>query len=128
MHRWLLILMIALLPLRGWVGEAMAGQMLAQQLVAIEKVATRAHRARAAGQFSSESAMPDCHGAAGAAAAAEPADGTCASCTQCQACSAVVLPVAARAAPEAAAHTLPGASRVSFASAPRAPVFKPPIA
>ncbi len=31
MRHWILALMIALLPLRGWVGDAMAFSMLAQQ-------------------------------------------------------------------------------------------------
>jgi hypothetical protein len=30
MRHWLLVLMIALLPLRGWVGDAMAVEMLSQ--------------------------------------------------------------------------------------------------
>lgn len=128
MHRWLLILMIALLPLRGWVGEAMAGQMLAQQLFATESIAYGAYGERAAAQFDAQPAMPDCHGAGGAAAAAEPAEGTCASCTQCHACSALILPAVAAAARQAAAQALPGSGRASFASAPVAPALKPPIA
>jgi len=125
MRRWLLILMVALLPLRGWVGDAMAAQMLGQQLAAIESVAESAHRERATGHFDSKDAAHDCHSAA---PVADPAEGSCASCVQCQVCSALVLP--SRVGPGAAveARGLPATEGVHFASAPRAPVFKPPIA
>jgi hypothetical protein len=35
MHRFIFIFMIALLPLRGWMGEAMATEMAAINLIAI---------------------------------------------------------------------------------------------
>jgi hypothetical protein len=75
MHRWFMFLLIALLPLRGWVGEAMAGQMLAQQLVAIEKGAARAQPVRAAGQFGIKTPHGDCMQAAAASTAAQAGHG-----------------------------------------------------
>lgn len=36
MHRWLLVLLVALLPVRGWVGEAVAAQMLVTHLAQLE--------------------------------------------------------------------------------------------
>jgi hypothetical protein len=128
MHRWLLILVIALLPLRGWVGEAMAGQMLAQHLPATETIAVGAHAERAAGSLEPEARAPDCnHGAAGSSLPADSGEGTCASCTQCLACSALVLPVTAAAVPAIAAHAQPLSCGERFASAPAAPLLKPPI-
>ncbi len=124
MHRWLLILLIALVPLRGWVGEAMAGQMLAQQLDAIESVAASAHAERAAGHSDTQMAAHDCHSAAPLAA---PAEGSCASCVQCQVCSVLVLPAAAEPAPAGAGQAVPPSRGAHFDSAPPAPLFKPPI-
>ena len=43
MHRWLLLIMIALLPLRGWVGDAMAGDMIEQRLAVAVQTAEVVH-------------------------------------------------------------------------------------
>lgn len=133
MARWLLVLMIALLPLRGWVGEAMAGQMLQQRL------AEMAHATPAA---ATPSTHDDClgHGqTAGADApvlAGEPQTkdnasfhAGCLTCASCQVCSAVALP-----ALPVAAGTSPGLSQAppqgrgwTAACAEPAGLFKPPI-
>lgn len=107
--------MIALLPLRGWVGEAMAGQMLAQELGAAAHLSAP---------------VPPCHEATQGASTApvDATDGTCASCTQCHACTALILPVQASPAAAAAGHALPAPAWERLASAPAAPVLKPPIA
>lgn len=84
MRRWLLLFLVLLVPLRGGMGLAMAGELPRQHAaVAVEASATPA-------------ASHDCDGHHGAgsqaeeqAAASEP-DG-CATCASCQACSSVVL-------------------------------------
>jgi hypothetical protein len=59
-----LALMIALLPLRGWVGDAMAGQMLQQQLAAINSEAADVDFTSASGSFNASVALhgQDCEG------------------------------------------------------------------
>ncbi|MBI2768152.1 MAG: hypothetical protein HYX47_00885 [Burkholderiales bacterium] len=122
MRHLILVLMIALLPVRGWVGEAMAGQMLAQQLSAIKTIAAHAQPERSAGHFSPEDSMKsmaDCPGHS------QPAQGTC---SGCQMCSLLALDAAVPTVlPVAPAHPLPVALPAAFASAEPAPGFKPPI-
>jgi hypothetical protein len=65
MHRFIFILMIVLLPLRGWMGEAMATEMAAINLatinsVAINSVATQAINTPATAKLSDENSMHDC--------------------------------------------------------------------
>ena len=139
MHRWLLVLLVALLPLRGWVGEAMAGQMLQQRLAVIE--------AASAGAQTLAAASEDCHGHAakphgpmlqghGPEHAAAPDTGPASDwqsegslCASCQMCSAValLLPVDAPLSAPAVSQPRPlGLARLSL-SAERAQLFKPPI-
>jgi hypothetical protein len=118
MHRWLLVVMIALLPLRAWVGDAMAGEML-QQRVAV------------AAQQAVEAPSHDCmgHGQAAPAPHDEAAgNADCPTCASCQVCSAVAL-VVMPVSPAANVHSqVPPPSRErSHPSAERAPAFKPPI-
>ena len=129
MRHLLLVLMIALLPVRGWAVDMMALSMATRQLNAIENVTAEAINPRATGQFESEkqAGMPaDCPmqvqttGDAGTAG--------CHSCNTCQLCMAVVTgypmtPVAATSLPQAT----PVIDSISFSSAERAPGFKPPI-
>lgn len=88
MRRWLLILMVMLLPLRGGLGVAMAADMMQQHLAPpVGLVAVQA------------AAAHDCDGHHGASAVeAEPAEaagdpepGDCPTCASCQVCSSVVL-------------------------------------
>lgn len=141
MRRWLvLLLMVALLPLRGWVGEAVAGQVLAQQLAAIESVAADPGSVRAAGRLSSEStAHPaDCaghaamqttaagQGTSGTETGAETAGHT--TCSQCQMCASLAHFVPALPAlPEAVPHAVPPGGQAQFASALALRALKPPI-
>lgn len=119
MRRRLLILMVVLLCLRGWVGEAMAGQMLAMQLASAQANAQPAEI---------PVAMPDCQMAMDTAAQTDSGGGmSCGSCLSCQACSLNALPTAAPAVSASVAHARPLAERVQFSSAPPAPGFKPPI-
>ena len=120
MRRWLLLLMIALLPLRGWVGEALAGQMIEQQVHAAASAAQEAmHEQHAA-------AHDDCAGDESASPTHDHAD--CSTCAGCQACSAAML-VGLVASPRVQRFTLPlpAAFEPSHREAgPQSP-FKPPI-
>ncbi len=118
--------MIALLPLRGWVGDAMAAQMAMQQFTAAGM-----------GQVH-DSADPhaDCHGKTAAASPASiPAGETedasvadCGSCTSCQVCHTVAMAAAPDAGPVTQmAHAAPPLPGMRFASAEPARGFKPPI-
>jgi hypothetical protein len=82
MRYLLLALMITLLPLRGWVGNAMAVDMASQQA------------AQAQADLKGASAMPeDCpmHAQTGAEAASDPvaAAAHCTDCTTCELCLAL---------------------------------------
>lgn len=136
MVRWFLVLLIALLPLRGWVGEAMAGQMLQQQLAELSHSAPApsAHRTPA---FTHDDCLG--HGEAAEraaqaqAAAAERPDPAfhagCLTCAACQVCSAVALlalPAAATGSAELP-QAVPQSRAWTVASAEPAGVFKPPI-
>jgi hypothetical protein len=146
MRRWLLILMVALLPLRGWVGDVMAMEMASGAVAnaestglnAINYIAEYQAKTRTKALFDSEVASQphtDCPGHADAAAAG-PADAAdadashtdCTTCTSCQVCHAVGL-VAVVDAPASHRPQLgaPSASDAQFASAPPARGFKPPI-
>lgn len=76
MRRFIFILMIALLPLRGWMGEAMATEMATINFIAIQAMNTPANV-----DFSAEKGMSDCD----MHKSAKP------SCTHCQACHATGL-------------------------------------
>jgi hypothetical protein len=121
MHRWLLLVMIALLPLRGWVGNAMAGEML-QQSVAVAASQTDAVQAPA----------HDCMGHG--TTAQQPLEestamgGDCPTCASCQVCSAVALAVSAPPqAGSAYSQPRPETPDRLHRSADRAQAFKPPI-
>jgi hypothetical protein len=77
MRHWFLVLMIALLPLRGWVGDAMAVEMLAQPAHA--SLAMDGHDAHQADHH----AMGDDHCACDEHAAADNADHQHSACDVC---------------------------------------------
>ncbi|MEQ1657719.1 MAG: hypothetical protein ABL896_02980 [Hylemonella sp.] len=118
-----LALMIALLPLRGWVGDVMAMNMTTAALLPAEApdAPTRHHEpaAQTHGQAN------DCPGHTGAGASAS-AD--CSTCTACQICHSVAL---TPAVPQLVSSLLPTdrpqTTIRQYASAERAPGFKPPI-
>jgi hypothetical protein len=128
MRTLLLALMIALLPLRGWVGDVMAVELAQPSQGA-------PHHAMLAGA----STMADCHEdhaghapTVGLQAHAQPGDehaaGACGSCTVCQICHSVALanvlpPLPAGSLPMAA----PRSSQPQYASAERVQGDKPPI-
>jgi len=122
-----LALMIALLPLRGWVGDVMAMERLGQTPMATPAAAAihdECHEAQAhQGQDAAHEDVgrPDGHGSAHAQA-------DCSGCTVCQICHSVVLvstPVPASSPVLSAA--LPPSDVRLYASAEPAPGFKPPI-
>ncbi len=128
MRRFVLILMLVLLPLRGWVGEAMAMDMLAQSAVAIQNVAATAHHISANGTFDTEMQAP-CHGASPeAAASTAPGSSPCGTCPLCQMCHTVAAPAPFTTLPTAwLPHAQPTTGHARFASAPAAFALKPPI-
>ena len=144
MRRLLLILMIALLPVRGWASDVMSVGSAVQQLNATEFVADNALQTRARGTFDgyfeakTASSMPwDCPMAAqGGGSAAQDRSGNvimllkplCPGCGTCQLCMALVTGypmalVSATHLPQAVQHL----TAIGFASAERTPGFKPPI-
>ena len=139
MRQIIVALMIALRPLRAWVGDAMATEMAsgapAHTQIATETIAASAHTARAVVVFDHVSsvqppaaAAADCAGHGTHAPATEVADAPCHSCSACQACHTVALS-------SSVAHTdsfykqpaLTHAPAAQFASAVAALGQKPPI-
>ena len=123
MRRWLLLIMVLLLPLRGWVGEAMAGEMLRQQ-VAVQQ---QHHAGATAG------AAHDCEHQGHAMEADEqaqaqpPAAEHCPTCAACQVCSSVALSAPVRPlAMTGFHHPAPLHVQPAFSSAEPVLAFKPP--
>ena len=146
MRRWLLILMVALLPLRGWVGDVMAMEMAAGSLAhvgsgthfATDSIANNQEPTGTQALFDSESVSQkhaDCPGHAEAAVAEADASAAgdsghdgCSACTSCQVCHSVALAGVVEASPSNVLHFgTPHTSETNFASALPARGFKPPI-
>lgn len=137
MRHLFLIIMIVLLPLRGWISDAMATGIVTaqvQQQTASKMVAPHVHEAGMQAHQDTEVVVAaasqtaaDCSGHA--SGVDDHADNThCNSCSVCQACHTVVL------SPEAAdviiafnPRTLPRAVVAQFVSAEAALGQKPPI-
>ena len=103
MRRFIFILMIALLPLRGWMGEAMATEMAAINFIATQAINTPANADSAA-----KNSMSDCD----LHKSAKP------SCTHCQACHATGLVSTAQITSSDKVHyAQPLAQASQFASA-----------
>lgn len=119
-----LALLIALLPLRGWVGDAMAMERTAAAL---------AQTAEHSLMVDMADHHADCHGHAATvnahAEAAPPSMADdCGSCTACQICHTLALtPVSLTSVPSPHLAGHPDAPVITFSSAERAPGFKPPI-
>ena len=123
----MLALMILLLPLRGWLGDAMATEMagktmpVMQQQVATKIIAGHAHKTSDASHLSHETPAPesaqallDCAGHSSETALQPTAshDGHCGSCQVCQVCHSVALsPPAVILVPAFKAPGLPRAIR-----------------
>jgi len=138
MRHFLFAILIALLPLRGWVGDAMATQMAAGQLqhhhteaAAIQADHVHEHEAMDAAHADHHAQAPVMHDCADQTADdgdSQSADGHCETCAACQACHAVALsPAALDSMPVFSAPTLPRPAADPFASADTALGQKPPI-
>lgn len=139
MRRLIFVLMIALLPLRGWMGEAMATEMATMHLIAGQAINTPANanfgtKTAASASFSSmsASAMPaDCEMHANAASEASGASDASASnqtCTDCQSCHAAGLVTSVQITSAVTLHNPAPVAHVSlFVSANLALGQKPPI-
>ena len=121
MRRWLLLVLVLLLPLRGWVGDAMAGQMLQQQ------APVQIHEQAAAQDMVHDH---DCdHHGTDEAQAQDPQrpSGDCPKCPSCQACSSVALwTPSLTLALGRCRHSAPEAAQAACTSAEPALAFKPP--
>ena len=122
MRHLLIILLIAILPVRGWAGERMAVSMAVQQLVVAAVEPAEATGCPMLGQAVKDAttATTDVVG--------ESTSPLCKGCTTCQLCMALVTgyPPIPRIASQLP-HATRLSSNVSFTSAERAPGFKPPI-
>ena len=144
MRHLLLALMIALLPLRGWVGDAMATQMAAAHAqhrqhgaaddAATKTIAASAHHMGAESHLGHEEMPPEAsmvmHDCAGQTpdSAPQSSDTGCDSCAACQACHTVALSLAAPDhSPVFQGRSLLRPAPDQFASADAALGQKPPI-
>jgi cytochrome c553 len=120
MRRFIFILMIALLPLRGWMGEAMATEMAAMNVVA-----TQAANMGSAADITPVQSMSDCDMHKATKADSSEMKSTC---THCQACHATGLVSAVQISSfDQVRYAQPRAQTSQFASASIAHSQKPPI-
>jgi len=140
MRHWFIILLIALLPLRGWASDAMATQMGMAQVQAQQQGAAKA-TAEPAYAVGEPAHIDSDTGVAKAALAAadcsnhasgddsQAADTHCESCSACQACHTVALSPIPNFTASAALNlsALPRAAIAQFTSAQAARDQKPPI-
>ncbi len=137
MRRLFLILMIALLPVRGWAADMMAVSMAAQQMHAVQFVQSGIDGQNGSAPLVRQvqpAMSADCPmmamlaGKSGRDAGDETGSSVFKVCTTCQLCMGLVtgyVPSGPSMTPlPPAALCLDGAS---FSSAERAPGFKPPI-
>ncbi len=120
MRRIIFIIMIALLPLRGWIGEAMATEM-----AAINLIAAQATNTKSIDYLHIENSMSDCD-----MHKTKAVDGQTAKplCTHCQACHATGLVCTAQIASfDKVQCAQPLAQASQFVSANLALTQKPPI-
>ncbi|MFS2032960.1 hypothetical protein ACEN8I_02940 [Polaromonas sp. CT11-55] len=136
MRHFLFAILIALLPLRGWMGDAMATQMAAGQIQHHQQThaaaqANHVHEAMDAAHAdhpTETQALHDCMDQAANDASHSNDDGHCETCAACQACHTVALsPVAPGLMPHFSAPALPRSAADPFASADAALRQKPPI-
>ncbi len=133
MRRTFILLLVALLPLRGWAVEAMSVSMAAQAMV-VALASSAEKTALAAGAESSVANPGDCPmlAAAGLSTGADPTQKQisplCQGCTSCQLCMAIATGHSAAIDPPSFKPLAPPVLRMQgFASAELAQGFKPPI-
>jgi hypothetical protein len=120
MRRLIFLLMIALLPLRGWMGEAMATEMAAINMIAIQATNTPTNA-----NLASENSMSGCdmHKTIPAGHSTDKP-----SCTHCQAChSTGLLSTVQISSFNHTQYAQPLAEIIQFVSASIAHSQKPPI-
>ncbi|MGH6625614.1 MAG: hypothetical protein ACRECD_03550 [Burkholderiaceae bacterium] len=126
--------MIALLPLRGWVGDVMAMEMTSQQLIAAKTIASSTQITGAQSQFNDASQAPMPADCPMLAMAADQATGdallasSSAVCSSCDLCLAMAVTAAIQPpAPSFLPRAAPLIEGARFASADLLPSLKPPI-
>jgi hypothetical protein len=123
MRRFIFILMIALLPLRGWMGEALATEMSAMYLIANQATNTPAKA-----DIGKNTSMSDCDMHKAANPHTTGTSETKSTCTHCQACHATGLVSTVQIVSiEQVQYAPPLAQNSQFASANIAHSQKPPI-
>ena len=133
----LIAFMVALLPVRGWIGDAMAVEMAAGAMSATKNIAQERHSTPASGSIASKNAPQahsDCAGHGSMAnsdssqTASTQATDACQGCSACQVCHTVALAVvSAGTEPTDWAQAVPSMAKRHFSSADSARGFKPPI-
>lgn len=127
MRHLLLALLVALLPLRGWVGDAMATGLLAQQVAAAQHAAETSDVTPATGALAHQKQPPAAE-CPGHPAATDGSDSTQHNCTACNICHALAfVPVVAMPLPDVIPAAVPHPGTRAFSSAEAAASFKPPI-
>lgn len=133
MRRLFVALMILMLPLRGWIGDVMAMELLQPALQAVHAPASTAAEASPHAHHGDGHAMHDAHAGDGHAAQGA-ADGHAGhgsshlACTACQVCHSVAMAETAPAlGGEALPHAAPQAALPHFASADARRLAEPPI-
>ena len=123
MRRFIFIFMIVLLPLRGWMGEAMATEMAASNLIATQAINTPDSI-----DFPAEKNMSDCDMHKTNASDKTLHSDAKPSCTHCQACHATGLASAVQITSiDQVQYAQPLAQNSQFASANIEHSQKPPI-
>lgn len=134
MRRVLYVVLILLLPLRAWVGDAMATQMAVPAPVSLETSAGPSYHGDQAaspahGHLQSAAVQSTAGDCAGHAQADQGDMAHCATCAMCQTCHTLAV-LHPDAVPDAglAIAALPQRAVHRFTSADRAPALKPPVA
>ena len=137
MRRLILAVMIVLLPLRGWIGDAMALEAATGAPVAIQSIAVDVHPTLEVTHFEADSGRQDLRAGPGhcpdhASAPGGGDDGDAAThdlaCTVCQVCHTVAMSADAAPLPALPLPALvPEMPFPRFTSALPAPGLKPPI-
>lgn len=131
MRRWLLVFLVLLLPLRGWVGEAMAGQVLHERMAQVQLADAAAVHAQRAAQHHHHDGegAPHAHHGLVAPGDAATAHGDCGTCASCQVCSSVALsPSVPVIAAGGFSQPRPETPQRAYTSAEAVLAFKPPRA
>ena len=136
MRHFILALMIVLLPLRSWAGDAMAMQMASAAVaIALEPVASHVQKIDPAATIVPQrQAIPDCHEAAsgqldsGEPTSRETGNDHCGTCLACQVCHTVALLPALLEVASVLVSTRLRPTHTAFTSAAAALGQKPPIA